>query len=159
MGSSADFGLTADGAELERLVAGQHHDPHHLLGAHVERDDEGRDRVVIRGWRPGAVGMVIVAGEQRIEMRCVHPAGVFAGAVERPGIPEYRLEVTYPDGVVAVVDDPYRYWPTLGQLDLHLLAEAVPPAAKKAPVKKAAPARAARKAAAPAAKPARKTAK
>jgi 1,4-alpha-glucan branching enzyme len=44
-------------------------------------------------------------------------------------------------------------------VDLTALAEAVPPAAKKAPVKKAAPARAARKAAAPAAKPARKTAK
>ena len=49
-------------------------------------------------------------------------------------------------------------------VDLTALAEAVPPAAKKAPakkdpVKKAAPARAASKAAAPAAKPARKTAK
>jgi 1,4-alpha-glucan branching enzyme len=44
-------------------------------------------------------------------------------------------------------------------VDLTALAEAVPPAAKKAPVKKAAPARAAKKAAASAAKPARKTAK
>ena len=44
-------------------------------------------------------------------------------------------------------------------VDLTALAEAVPAAAKKDPVKKAAPARAARKAAAPAAKPARKTAK
>jgi len=44
-------------------------------------------------------------------------------------------------------------------VDLTALAEAVPPAAKKAPVKKAAPPRAAKKAAAPAAKPARKTAK
>ena len=38
-------------------------------------------------------------------------------------IPDYRLEATYPDGVVVVLDDPYRYWPTLGELDLHLLAE------------------------------------
>jgi 1,4-alpha-glucan branching enzyme len=44
-------------------------------------------------------------------------------------------------------------------VDLTALAEAVPPAANKAPVTKAAPARAAKKAAAPAAKPARKTAK
>ena len=44
-------------------------------------------------------------------------------------------------------------------VDLTALAEAVPPAAKKAPVKKAAPARAPKKAAAPAAKPVRKTAK
>ncbi len=49
-------------------------------------------------------------------------------------------------------------------VDLTALAEAVPPAAKKAPAKKeagkkAAPVQAAKKAAAPAAKPARKTAK
>jgi len=44
-------------------------------------------------------------------------------------------------------------------VDLTAQAEAVPPAAKKAPVKKAAPARAAKKTAASAAKPARKTAK
>ena len=50
------------------------------------------DRVVIRGWRPDAIGMVILAGEQRIEMRRVHPAGVFAGMLEGPDIPDYRLE-------------------------------------------------------------------
>ena len=126
MGSPVEFGLMADAADVERLVAGQHHDPHHVLGAHPERDSEGRDRVVIRGWRPDAIGMVIVAGEQRIEMRRVHPAGVFAGTLEGPDIPDYRLETYYPGEageVVVTVDDPYRFWPTLGPLDLHLLAE------------------------------------
>jgi 1,4-alpha-glucan branching enzyme len=123
MGSPVDSGLMVDGADLERLVAGQHHDPHSLLGAHPVRDGDGRDRVVVRGWRPDAVGMVILAGEQRVQMLQIHPAGVFAGVLEGPGIPDYRLETTYPDGVVVAIDDPYRYWPTLGQLDLHLLAE------------------------------------
>jgi|CZKW01.1.fsa_nt_gi 1,4-alpha-glucan branching enzyme len=123
MNSPAHFGMTVDGVDLERLVTGQHHDPHRLLGAHSVRDVDGHDCVVIRGWRPDAVGMVILAGEQRIEMSRVHPAGVFAGALEGPDISGYRLETTYPDGVVTAADDPYRYWPTLGQLDLHLLAE------------------------------------
>ena len=96
MSSPVHFDLAVDGADLERLVTGQHHDPHHLLGAHPERDGDGRDRVVIRGWRPGAIGMVILAGEQRIEMRRVHPAGVFAGVLEGPGIPDYRLETYLP---------------------------------------------------------------
>ena len=122
MSSTAHFDLTVDSADLERLVTGQHHDPHHLLGAHPERDGDGRERVVIRGWRPDAVGMAILARKKRTEMRRLHPAGLFAGVLEGPGIPDYRLEVTYPDGVV-VIGDPYRYWPTLGQLDLHLLAE------------------------------------
>src|ERR1017187_3328860 len=102
MSSPVHSGLTVDGADLERLVTGQHHDPHGVLGATV---------------------MVIVVGEQRTEMRRMHPAGVFAGELEGPGIPDYRLETTYPDGVVTAADDPYRYWPTLGQLDLYLLAE------------------------------------
>ncbi len=123
MSSPADSGLMADGGDVERLVTGQHHDPHDLLGPHPERDIDGRDRVVIRGWRPDAAGVVILAGEQRIEMGRVHPAGLFAGALEGPGIPAYRLETAYPDGAVVAADDPYRFWPTLGSLDLHLLAE------------------------------------
>src|SRR5215475_1159385 len=123
MGSPVDFGLMVDGADLEDLVAGQHHDPHSLLGAHPVRDGDGRDRVVVRGWRPDAIGMVILADEQRVQMLQIHPAGVFAGVLDRPDIPDYRLETTYPDGVVVAIDDPYRYWPSLGQLDLHLLAE------------------------------------
>jgi 1,4-alpha-glucan branching enzyme len=78
---------------------------------------------VIRGWRPGAVGMVILVGDERIEMSRVHDAGVYVGVLEGPGVPAYRLQTYYPDGVEVTFDDPYRYWPTLGQLDLHLLAE------------------------------------
>ena len=123
MSSPVDFGLMTDGADVERLVTGLHHDPHDLLGPHLGQDSDGRDRVVIRGWRPDAAGMVILVGEQRIEMGRVHPAGLFAGALEGPDIPDYRLETAYPDGTVVAVDDPYRFWATLGPLDLHLLAE------------------------------------
>ena len=91
MSSPLHSGHVVDGADLERLVTGLHHDPHSLLGAHPARDGGGRGCVVIRGWRPGAVSMVILAGEQRIEMHREHPAGVFAGAVEGVGIPAYRL--------------------------------------------------------------------
>ena len=115
--------VTVDEADLERLVNGQHHDPHQLLGAHPERDPDGRERVVIRGWRPDALDMAILAGGERLQMHREHPDGVFAGVLEGAGSPDYRLEVTYPNGLVVVLDDPYRFWPTLGELDLHLLAE------------------------------------
>ena len=123
MSTSSEFVLSGEDLDLERLVAGQHHDPHHVLGAHPVRDADGREHVVIRAWRPNATSMAILVGEQRIEMRCVHPAGVFAGAREGSDIPDYLLEAAYPDGAVVTVDDPYRFWPTLGALDLHLLAE------------------------------------
>ena len=35
-------------ADLERLVAGDHHDPHQILGPHLEKGGDGRVRVVIR---------------------------------------------------------------------------------------------------------------
>src|SRR5271165_5724526 len=123
MNSPSESLLSGVELDLDRLVAGQHHDPHHVLGAHPVQDAGGRDHVVIRGWRPDATGMAILAGEQRLTMQCVHPAGVFAAVLEEAPIPGYLLEASYPDGTVVTVDDPYRFWPTLGPLDLHLLAE------------------------------------
>ena len=38
-------------------------------------------------------------------------------------MPDYRLEVKYADGDLHVVDDPYRFLPTLGEMDLHLIGE------------------------------------
>jgi 1,4-alpha-glucan branching enzyme len=50
-------------------------------------------------------------------MAKAHPDGVFEATV--PGtVPDYRLDV---DG--RVCDDPYRYPPTVGELDLHLIRE------------------------------------
>ena len=123
MSSPSEYALSVEDPDLDRLIAGQHHDPHHVLGAHLVHDADGHDHVVIRAWRPGAAAMTVLAGEQRIPMHCVHPAGVFAGALEAAAIPDYLLEVTYPDGTVVTTADPYRFWPTLGPLDLHLLAE------------------------------------
>src|ERR1051325_8206347 len=35
----------------------------------------------------------------------------------------YRLEVDYPDGKSFSLDDPYRFLPSLGELDLYLAGE------------------------------------
>ena len=37
-------------------------------------------------------------------------------------VPDYRLEVDYGQGAITV-DDPYRFLPTLGEVDLHLVNE------------------------------------
>ena len=80
--------------DLERLVAGDHHDPHQILGPHLERDGDGRVWVVIRGWRPDAAAMAVLSDGARIEMRCIHAAGVFAGVLEADAVPAYGLEST-----------------------------------------------------------------
>jgi 1,4-alpha-glucan branching enzyme len=123
MSVPVDVGRLVDDAELRRLVDGEHHDPHALLGAHLEQDADGREHVVIRGWRPDAVRMAVLLGDERLEMSREHPAGVFAAAPAVFDVPRYRLEAELRDGCVLVFDDPYSFWPTLGDLDLHLLGE------------------------------------
>ncbi|KAB1904332.1 1,4-alpha-glucan branching protein GlgB [Micromonospora sp. AMSO31t] len=97
---------------MEQLIAGQAHDPHAVLGAHP-----ADGRTTIRTLRRGATDVTVVAGDERHPMKRVHDAGVFEAVL--PGeVLDYRVEV---DG--AVHDDPYRYPPTLGDLDLHLIGE------------------------------------
>jgi len=48
--------------------------------------------------------------------------GVWMCVVPANTIPDYRIDVQY-EGDPIPADDPYRFWPFLGEMDLHLLAE------------------------------------
>ncbi|PZG01438.1 1,4-alpha-glucan branching protein GlgB [Micromonospora deserti] len=97
---------------MEQLIAGHTHDPHAVLGAHP-----ADGRTVIRTLRRGAGDVAVLVGGERHPMTRVHDVGVFETTV--PGeVLDYRVEV---DG--RAHDDPYRYPPTLGELDLHLIGE------------------------------------
>ena len=99
--------------EIARLIAGEHANPHALLGLHGN---------VVRAFRPGAAAMrVILEDGKPCDMERVHDA-LFAAEVPE-GTTGYTLEATYDDGTVSTFDDPYRFWPTLGDLDLHLFGE------------------------------------
>jgi 1,4-alpha-glucan branching enzyme len=103
--------------ELDRLVDGRHHNPHSVLGAHPTSGGT----TVIRTLRPDAAAVDVVAGTTRTSLRRIHDAGVFEGVLPTsPG--DYRLDVTYGTDTVTV-DDPYRWLPTLGEIDLHLISE------------------------------------
>ena len=65
--------------------------------------------------------MTIVTPEGRFPAEHVHE-GVFAAVLPVSETPDYRVEVDYGDGPV-LIDDPYRFLPTLGEVDLHLIAE------------------------------------
>lgn len=106
-----------DPDDLARLVAGTHHDPHSILGAHAHPAG-----TVIRALRPFAVAVAARIGDTD------HPladlgGGVFGGVVPVEDLVDYRLVVEYPGGHTIVVADGYRFLPTLGELDLHLLGE------------------------------------
>ncbi|HVE73962.1 MAG TPA: 1,4-alpha-glucan branching enzyme, partial [Mycobacteriales bacterium] len=118
--ASSDTGdIAASGPtreELEYLAAGLHHNPHSLLGAHPTAAG-----VVLRTLRPGAESVVAILPDDRHPLDHVH-AGVWETHLALQDVPDYRLEVGY-HGQLYPADDPYRYLPTLGEMDMHLLGE------------------------------------
>jgi 1,4-alpha-glucan branching enzyme len=103
-------------AAVERIAAGHHRDPHRVLGRHGG---------VVRCMRPDAVAVRVLTDAGARPMHRLHPAGVWEGPID-PAAGGYRFEVDYPaaSGVRTVtVEDPYRAWPTLGDVDLHLFGE------------------------------------
>jgi 1,4-alpha-glucan branching enzyme len=102
--------------ELERLVDGAHHDPHSILGAHPH---DGA--TTIRVLRPHARAVTVVLPGERFPMHQEIP-GVWWCVVPGSGTPDYRIDVQY-DADPVPADDPYHYWPFVGEVDLHLLAE------------------------------------
>jgi hypothetical protein len=105
--------------EIERVVAGHHHDPHSVLGAHP-----GPDGAVVRALRPMATSVTLILDDgRRIPMTHLH-RGVFAVTLPEDKVPGYRIGVTYPGSEQETVqDDPYRFLPSLGEFDLYLIGE------------------------------------
>ncbi len=102
--------------DLDRLLGGRHADPHAILGAHPY---EGA--VTVRALRPEAEQVTVVTAAGRFPL-AHERGGVFAGVLPLEQVPDYRLDVVY-GGRTVPADDPYRFLPTLGEVDLHLVAE------------------------------------
>ncbi|WP_228990105.1 1,4-alpha-glucan branching enzyme [Streptomyces sp. DH8] len=105
-----------DLADRGRLLAGDHHAPHDVLGAHPIPGG-----VLVRALRPFARSVTVLATGLRAELHD-DGDGFFSGVLPVPEIPAYRLEVAYDDTTVEI-EDPYRFWPAIGELDLHLIGE------------------------------------
>ncbi len=104
---------------LQAVVDGVCHDPFSVLGPH--RAPGGRE---VRVYRPDAeaVDLLDRNGQSIGPMRRVHEGGVFVADLPSR-VRCYRLKVVHPDGGWSVVDDPYRFPSTLGELDLYLMRE------------------------------------
>ncbi|MBO0803540.1 MAG: 1,4-alpha-glucan branching protein GlgB [Nocardiopsaceae bacterium] len=132
--SGGEAGTRVSLGEIERIVAGQHHDPHSVLGAHP-----GPDGLTIRVLRPLASSVTVVMPDGSRHPVPHRHQGLFEVTLPEapPSVPDYRLEVKYasnssitgsgacpaPVDPDDADDDPYRHLPSLGELDLHLIAE------------------------------------
>jgi len=126
--------VSIDPHEWARLREIDHPEPHRLLGAHpVEWN--GKHGIVIRAFHPDATGVeclldrdihrrVAGATHGEIVLEPVEDGGLFGTFIEGVRLPlMYRLRLRFADGNVWERGDPYRFAPTLGDLDLHLTGE------------------------------------
>ncbi|WP_062515962.1 1,4-alpha-glucan branching protein GlgB [Demequina gelatinilytica] len=105
-----------DPAVLADIARGTHHDPHAVLGPHPVADG-----AVIRVLRPLADAVEIETLAGRFPAEHEHH-GIWVVLVPGDGVPDYRVHTTYGE-TTSVSDDPYRFLPLLGELDLHLIRE------------------------------------
>ncbi|UCC74076.1 MAG: 1,4-alpha-glucan branching protein GlgB [Gemmatimonadota bacterium] len=115
--------LAIDPVEHGRLIRGEHHDPHSILGAHPATHGR-RTGSVVRAFRPdGQRVECMLADGTALELRPLG-RGLFGGFIRDVSPPlRYRLRFHLESGDVYERDDPYRFLPTLGDVDLHLFNE------------------------------------
>jgi 1,4-alpha-glucan branching enzyme len=114
-------------SEIDRIVHADHSDPFSFLGMHKQLVD-GIEKLVVRAFVPQArkAGVVDSAtGEVVADLPQVRQEGFFMGAI--PGRKQafrYRLRLLpYGNEATYDIEDPYRFGPVLGELDIHLLVE------------------------------------
>jgi len=106
-----------------RLVAGTHSSPHDLLGAHPATVGTVSGAVV-RAFHPDATAVDVVPRNGTPTILSPLGGGLFGAFLPGATVPlAYRLRFHFAGGHVWERDDPYRFLPTLGDLDLHLFGE------------------------------------
>ena len=117
--------IAGDPGTIRSLLSGDCRDPHSLLGAHplTIGQEEG---LVVRAHHPESTAATLLLPDgPPVEMELIDPRGLHAVFLAGATFPlaGYSLELSLPGGLVVQRDDPYRFIPTLGDVDLHLAGE------------------------------------
>lgn len=106
--------------EAEKLVVGEHHDPHSILGVHPLSEE----MVVIRAFHPDAVKATVLMEKKAFSMRKIYHGGIFSTLIKEPNFPiVYSVRFEFENGALWERIDPYSFPPTLGELDVYLAKE------------------------------------
>ena len=119
MSANADIKVLEEACAI---VRGDHRNPFGFLGLH--RKDSA---FVVRAFMPGAKHVRVVepkSGRVLLNLKPIGSGGVFAGAIKgRKNRFSYRLAVIDADGREQQIEDPYRFPPWLGDVDIYLIGE------------------------------------
>lgn len=104
--------------ELKRLVNGQHHQPHALLGMHLLKKDQWRIRVM----EPDAatVSVTLKGTRAAIKLKPSMVKGLWETDISAGQWSRYTVNVTYQNGSNYKYIDPYLFAPQLSEADLYL---------------------------------------
>jgi len=103
---------------IARLLAGRHHDPFEILGCHRQGA-----QWQIRALLPDTVAAEVVIDGHADAMERRPGTDFFHYRAAQGDAPAYRIRRCTADGEWRESEDPYRFRPVIGDLDLHLFAE------------------------------------
>ncbi|MEI2731477.1 MAG: 1,4-alpha-glucan branching protein GlgB [Dermatophilaceae bacterium] len=111
--------MVADESAITAFLEARHSQPHDLLGHHV-----GPGGLTVTAYRPLAASVRARLQDGTILDLPHVRGGIWSGTTDVANTSQdYRLLVSYGDGVEHEQDDPYRFAPTLGEVDRHLFNE------------------------------------
>ncbi|STO16755.1 1,4-alpha-glucan branching enzyme GlgB [Mobiluncus mulieris] len=101
---------------LNQVAYANYYSPHSILGPHSDGSD-----VTVRTVRHMADSVTIVT--EHGDFPAEHEQdGVWVAVIPGSEVGDYRVRVRYGDNEV-LADDPYRFLPTLGEMDTYLISE------------------------------------
>ena len=114
---------------LAAVSNAEYYNPHEVLGGHLGTD-KGADTVTVRVLRPMAKKVVILTKSGEYEAKHEYN-GIFTAVIPAVkhtksktwSVPSYRIHTVEIDGSESTDDDPYRYLPQVGDLDMYLFGE------------------------------------
>ncbi len=116
---------TLSPADIDALVNALHPAPRSVLGYHEFARKNDAPVCVVRVLEPDATAVSVRwEGEAAVELKSIHPAGLFEGRVpHRRPLQPYKLHVRYASGVELDKHDAYYFAPQLSDFDLYLFGE------------------------------------
>ncbi len=111
--------------QQDKIILATHHDPFQFLGVHFTGAQE--QTVAIRTFQPHAVSVTLLTETFSLPMKKSRDEGIYELELERAAFKDinldpynYQFQITYFDGTVSTVNDPYRFLPALDEQDRYL---------------------------------------